>query len=250
MDDIEYGRDKATIPLHGEMNEAAAERLVDALRKSHKEHFYERVEISVRSGGGLLVALREILHEVVRLRELGVAVDTYVRGGAGSAAAFLAALGDRRRADKGSVYHFHLAVRIFVAFIVPDRKYQLFYNQLGEYFSRDKVAQIESTGKRSVVPVCGGPDLLASRRGRWFRRACLMLPTACIREGLVGPATNRCALPAIWAFNALTYSVSSSWKRPAKFSGRDSCIRRSSRKTRRPSETRSVHQAPSTNATH
>ena len=107
MDDIEYGREKATIPLHGEINEASAERLVDALRKSHEDHFYERVEISVRSGGGQLVALREILHEVVRLRELGVTVDTYVRGSAGSAAAFLAALGDQRRADQGSLYHFH-----------------------------------------------------------------------------------------------------------------------------------------------
>ena len=107
MHDIDYRREKAVLPLHGKIDATAAQRLIDGLHSAQEEHFYERVEISIRSEGGQVAALREILQEIRRLRELGVSVDTHVRGMAGSAAAFLATLGDQRRADHGSLYHFH-----------------------------------------------------------------------------------------------------------------------------------------------
>ena len=109
MNDIDYRRDRAVLRLHGKIDEAAAARLIAALRSADDEYFYERMEISVRSGGGMLASLREILREIQRLRSRGVSVDTCVHGLAGSAAAFLAALGDERRADEGSLLHFHHA---------------------------------------------------------------------------------------------------------------------------------------------
>ncbi|MYE82128.1 MAG: hypothetical protein F4X36_09870 [Gammaproteobacteria bacterium] len=107
MSDIGFRRDKAVVPLHGWIDAEAADRLVAALRSAHEDFFYDRIELSLRSDGSTLEAAAEILREMQRLRARGVAVDTVVQGGAASGAAFLAALGDRRRADAGSRLYLH-----------------------------------------------------------------------------------------------------------------------------------------------
>ena len=107
MSDIGFRRDKAVVPLHGWIDAEAAGRLVAALRSAHEDSFYDHIEISVRSDGSTLEAAAEILREMQRLRAGGVTVDTVVQGAAAGGAAFVAALGDSRRADTGSRLFLH-----------------------------------------------------------------------------------------------------------------------------------------------
>ena len=107
MDDIRFHRDKAVVTLRGSVDGEAVDRLVRALRSAHEDYFYDRIEISVRSTGGEIDALMEVLRETHRLRERGVTVDTVVRGMAGCGSACVAFLGDHRRADAGSTLYLH-----------------------------------------------------------------------------------------------------------------------------------------------
>ncbi len=107
MGDIRFHRDKAVVTLRGSVDGEAVDRLVRALRSAHEDYFYDRIEISVRSTGGEIDALMEVLRETHRLRERGVTVDTVVRGMAGCGSACVAFLGDHRRADAGSTLYLH-----------------------------------------------------------------------------------------------------------------------------------------------
>ena len=107
MGDIRFHRDKAVVTLRGSVDGEAVDQLVRALRSAHEDYFYDRIEISVRSTGGEIDALMEVLRETHRLRERGVTVDTAVRGMAGCGSACVAFLGDHRRADAGSTLYLH-----------------------------------------------------------------------------------------------------------------------------------------------
>ena len=65
---IKHRRDRAVVQLHEGIGSDSAARLIGALRSAHNDYFWHRVEISIRSDGGSIAALREILEEIGRLR--------------------------------------------------------------------------------------------------------------------------------------------------------------------------------------
>ena len=68
---------------------------------------YERVELVVDSPGGELDALFDSIDTLAEVRSRGVRIDTHVPRRVSSAAAVLAALGDRRSAGARATFHMH-----------------------------------------------------------------------------------------------------------------------------------------------
>ena len=97
----------ARIAVRGELNSALHRDLAETLDVLTLAYCYERVELIVDSPGGELDALFDSIDTLAEVRSRGVRIDTHVPRRVSSAAAFLAALGDRRSAGARAIYHMH-----------------------------------------------------------------------------------------------------------------------------------------------
>ena len=107
MLNVDYGQDRATVAVTGEITDELAVELVDCIKKLRNDCFYPRVVLEVTSPGGFGVSLTHCLEAFRELRASGLKIDTRVRSSACSAAAMLVALGDRRTASATSRLVFH-----------------------------------------------------------------------------------------------------------------------------------------------
>ena len=107
MLNVDYGQDRATVAVTGEITDERAVELVDCIKKLRTDYFYPRVVLEVTSPGGFDVSLSHCLDAFRELRASGLKIDSRVRSSACSAAAILVSLGDHRTASATSRLLFH-----------------------------------------------------------------------------------------------------------------------------------------------
>ena len=107
MFNVDYGQDRATVAVTGDITDERAVELVALLRKLRNVGSYPRVELEVTSPGGFASALAYCLDGLRELRASGLKIDTRVRTSACSAAAMLVSMGDRRSASVNARLLYH-----------------------------------------------------------------------------------------------------------------------------------------------
>ncbi len=97
---IEYFRDHAVVPIAGPIDHGSIDEIIGVIRFLREHCFYDRICLSVSSGGGEFVAFERLLDLIDELRADGVRVDTVAAGTIGGTAAHLLSLGDVRSARR------------------------------------------------------------------------------------------------------------------------------------------------------
>lgn len=110
---------KTIINIHGEINEELVDNVVLKLRSIFEFNeyqletyvnpveIYDEIELDIDTQGGLITGFMQIRKEVNRLKNQGIAVNTYVSGVAYSCGFLLTLLGDKRRSDDLGSFLYH-----------------------------------------------------------------------------------------------------------------------------------------------
>ena len=110
MKDVAYQLDRAIVTIMTQITEESMVDLVAEIDRLTTDYFYKKVELSISSPGGSVLALDYYLDALKRFRRRGVQIRTRALTQAGSAAAAILSLGDGlRKAGRTTElrYHFH-----------------------------------------------------------------------------------------------------------------------------------------------
>ena len=109
MVQVDYKTDRAVLSVSGEITDELVIDLVAQVRRLADECFYDLVEVEITSNGGAVQALRYFVEALDAFRRDGVSVTTRALARAGSAAAVMLSMGDRREAAPGAALTYHSA---------------------------------------------------------------------------------------------------------------------------------------------
>ena len=96
-----YRPDRAVLSVCGDFTDELVIDLVAQVRRLADECFYDLIEVEITSDGGAVQALRYFIEALDAFRRDGVSVTTRALARAGSAAAVMLSMGDRREAAFG-----------------------------------------------------------------------------------------------------------------------------------------------------
>ena len=107
MENVIYKPDHAVVTVSGVINEPMMLQLVNTLQRLHHDYYYQSIGLDISSPGGEVLALDYCMEVMEQLRESGVRFTTRALLSVSSAAAYLVALGDRRKASRTAMLLYH-----------------------------------------------------------------------------------------------------------------------------------------------
>ena len=109
MVQVDYKTDRAVLSVSWDVTDELVIDLVARVRRLADECLYDLVEVEITSNGGAVQALRYFVEALDAFRRDGVSVTTRALARAGSAAAVMLSMGDRREAAPGAALTYHSA---------------------------------------------------------------------------------------------------------------------------------------------